>query len=279
MDPLYKALQSWKGPQSILTTLREAGYQAHTVYRDCMREFCESRCLPADLETYWEETAREYVSSGGGSGFDLGKRRKVRGYYRSPYLDRLSSESKNFVTQFRVLPSVHPCIHAYWSVTTFGGEKSLYPRIRARVEDRKYDEWTERNITGYGWNGYLKEFLLILDESAQAQGFEVIVGAPRIRSRAVALTYGVRAPNGLLFYLRADTGVYNPLGNQLPIEFWIGYEKVKDDDFYVADLRYILPGIEQYGYYAGSESAILGIKALLCAFAALARSFDYGESV
>jgi len=34
---------------------------------------------------------------------------------------------------------------------------------------------------------------------------------------------------------------------------------VKSDDFYVADLRYILPGVEQYGYYAGPESAVLGL--------------------
>jgi len=271
MDRLHKALQSWKGPQSIITTLREAGYEAHNVYRDCIREFCETRCLPADLETYWEETAREYISSGG-SDFDFGQRRKLRGYYRSPYLDRLSLDAKNFVTQFRVLPSVHPCIHAYESELEFEKE-ALYQRIRARVEDRKYDEWTAKSITGYGWTGYLKEFVLMLEESAHEQGFEVIVGAPRIRSRAVALTYGARASNGLLFYLRADTGVYNPIGNQLPIQFRIGYDKVKDDDFYVADLRYILPGIEQYGYYAGPESAVLGIKALLCAFAALARSF------
>jgi len=196
----------------------------------------------------------------------------MRGYYRSPYLDQLSSEAKKFVTQFRVVPSVHPCIHAYYSEMEFGG-KPLYPRIRARVEDRKYDEWTARNITGSGWTGYLKEFLLILDEAAKAQGFDVLIGAPRIRSRAVALTYGLKAPNGLLFYLHADTGVYNPLVIQLPIQFWIGFEKVKSDDFYVADLRYILPGVEQYGYYAGPESAVLGVGALLCAFAALARSF------
>jgi hypothetical protein len=85
--------------------------------------------------------------------------------------------------------------------------------------------------------------------------------------------YGLKIPSGLLFYFCADNGVREPLAAQLPLQFWIGYEKVKKDDFFVADFRCVIPGFEQYSYYSTPESAILGIHALVHAIGAVARSF------
>jgi len=80
---------------------------------------------------------------------------------------------------------------------------------------KHYRLWVDR---------YLKEFLLILDEAAKAQGLMSLLarrGFARERSRLLTS----ESSNGLLFYLHADTGVYNPLVIQLPIQFWIGFEK------------------------------------------------------
>jgi len=148
MDQLPKALQSWKGPQSVITTLREAGYEAHNVYAIAYGNFVRRDAFRLTSKHIGNRPQGIYLLRR--IRFRLGEKEKMRGYYRSPYLDQLSSEAKKFVTQFRVVPSVHPCIHAYYSEMEFGG-KPLYPRIRARVEDRKYDEWTARNITGSGW--------------------------------------------------------------------------------------------------------------------------------
>jgi len=159
MSPLHKALQSWKGPESILTTLRQAGYGAHSVYRDCILKFCESGCFPTDLDMYWEETAKEYISSAGAV-FDLGKCRRLKGYYRSPYLDRLQLEAQKFTSKFETLPSVHPCIHGYMSEKAFG-DKSLYPKIRKRVEEKKSAECIEKDISAASWTGLKRELTRI----------------------------------------------------------------------------------------------------------------------
>ncbi|MGB8364282.1 MAG: hypothetical protein WCE20_07075, partial [Rhizomicrobium sp.] len=88
---------------------------------------------------YWEETAKEYVSSAG-SDFDFGKNRSIGGYYRSPYLDELRLEAQKLTSKFPTLPSVHPCILAYDSEVSFG-DRSLYPGIRKKVEERKAEEF------------------------------------------------------------------------------------------------------------------------------------------
>jgi hypothetical protein len=270
MDPLHKALQRWRGPESILGKLRYAGYDAHIVYRECVQDFCKSKCPTTDLEMYWKETAKEYVSSAG-SNFDLGANRSIVGYYRSPFLDELELKARNFTSQFPAVPSVHPCIHAYMSEVEFG-RRGLYQKIRNKVEEVKIKESIIQGILGAQWTGYKRDLILMLDDIAELEGFEMI-GSRATRSQLPAVTYGLRASRGLLFYFRPDNGVREPLAARLPIEFWIGYEKVTKNDFFVADFRHIVPGLEQYAYYSTAENAILGVRALLCAFGALARSF------
>jgi hypothetical protein len=270
MSPLHKALQGWRGPGIIQRLLRDTGYSAHTVYRNCIVDYCKSKCLAIDLDIYWEEIAKEYVSSAG-SAFDLGRHRNTEGYYRSPYLDRLQMEAQNLISKFSTLPSVHPCIHEYMSELEFG-DRSLYSRIRKKVEEKKVEECLTHGISGTQWSGYKRGLNLVLDEVAELRGFEII-GSRGIHSELPTITYGLRARSGLLFYFHADNGAGEPLAARLPIDFWIGYEKVTRDDFFVADFRHVIPGFEQYAYYSTPKSAVLGIRALLGAFDALARSF------
>ncbi len=270
MSPLHKALQSWRGPDSILRMLRQAGYDAHSVYRDFIAGFCKSRCLSADISEYWQETAKEYMSSAGGL-FDLGKNRSVEGYYRSPYLERLRLQSQTIKSKFSVLPSIHPCVHAYMSEIEFG-DRALYPKIRKTVEERKSFECMQQNVSGRKWTGSKRNFNLIVDDVAESLGLEIL-GNSAGRFDIGTLDYGFRASNGLCFYFRADNGVREPIRARLPIEFRIGYERVTNDDFFIADLRHIIPGIEQYGYFSTPESAVLGIHALIKAFRSLAGTF------
>lgn len=270
MNPFHQALQSWKGPGTILTALKDAGYDAHGVYRNCVLEFCRSRCLATDLEIYWEETAKEYVSSAG-SDFDFGKSRNIDGYYKSPYLEKLRLEAQNLTSKFSTLPSVHPCIHEYESEKSFG-DRSLYPRIRKKVEERKAEEVNAHKISSARWTGRTQGLQILLGEIAGLRGFEII-GARENHSKSSDILYGRRIPSGLLFYFRVDHGVWQPLTSRLPIEFWIGYEKATRSDFFVADFRYIVDGFEQYGYFGTPEGAVLGAHALVYAFDALARSF------
>jgi len=219
---------------------------------------------------YWEETAKEYISSAGAV-FDLGKCRSFKGYYRSPYLDRLRVEAQKFTSKFEALPSIHPCIHGYMSEMEFG-DRSLYPKIRERIEEKKSAECIEQDISAALWTGLKRELNLILDEFALLGRFDIIKTLKN-RSEFPTIIYGLTTSNGLLFYFHVDNGVRERLLGLLPIQFWIGHNKITEDDFFVADFRYIIPGFEQYAYYSTPENAILGVRALVCAFDALMQSF------
>lgn len=270
MGPLHNALQSWKGPESVLNAVREAGYGAHLVYRNCIMEFCGSKYISGDMDVYWRELARENVSSGG-SWADLGKNRGVSGYYRSPYLDELKLTARNCPSRYPIPPSVHPCMFSFISEMKYE-DRSLYPKIREKVEAKKADECIAHDISGARWDGYFRGLQILLDEVAELKGFEII-GSRRDRGGVPSILYGLKKPTGLVFYFKADLGGYEPISVKLPLEFSIGYDKVADGDFFVSDFRYIIPGFEQYAYYTTPESAVLGIHALVSAFDALTRSF------
>ena len=270
MLPLDEALQSWTGPGGILTTLQENGYNIHSVYRNCVVQFCKSRCFPTDIEIYWEESAREYISSAGAD-FDLGKKRRMKGYYRSAYLEQLVSRSNNISSKFDNLPSVHPCIHGYKSEIEFA-DPSVYSRIRSIISAEKALECVRHSIDSYGWTGYKRELNLLIDDVSNIKGFDIL-DVKKNRMELQTIIYGLKCSNGLIFYFHADNGVYEPLVPRLPIEFRIGYKKIRKDDFFISDFRYIIPGFEQYAYYDTSESAVLGVYALIHAFRALAQSF------
>lgn len=145
-------------------------------------------------------------------------------------------------------------------------------KIRKAVEERKSFECVQQKVSGMKWTGSKRNFNLIVDDVAESLGFEIL-GNSAGRFDMRTLDYGFRASNGLCFYFRADNGVREPIRARLPIEFRIGYERVTNDDFFIADLRHIIPGIEQYGYFATPESAVLGIHALIKAFISLAGTF------
>jgi len=152
------------------------------------------------------------------------------------------------------------------------GDRALYPEIRKTVEERKSFECMQQKVSGTKWTGSKRNFNLIVDDVAESLGFEIL-GNLAGRLNTSTIDYGSRASNGLCFYFRADNGVREPIRARVPIEFRIGYESPTNDDFFIADLRYIIPGIEQYGYFAAPESAVLGIHALIKAFRSLAETF------
>lgn len=270
MRQLNKALQAWRGPGVILNALQQDGYGAHSVYRRCIHEFCDLKCLQGDIEEYWEESAKEYISSGGAD-FDIGAHRNANGYYRSKYIDDLISKSAAISTKFPKLPSVHPCIHAFMSEIEFENHE-LYRKIRIIVEETKNGEFLSKQIPAYAWDGSINNLLIIFDSVSNGHGFNII-DSSKTANGLVVNRRGLLSDGGLLFYCNIDVGVREPIGVQLPIEFRIGYRYPGQNDFFIGDLRYIIPGIEQYSYYAGNESAVIGMYALLCAFAALVRSF------
>jgi len=270
VSPLHEALQSWKGPDRIASALRDAGYGAHLVYQRAILEFCQPECSRTDVDIYWHETAREFVSSAG-SDFDLGLHRKEKGYYKSPYLEALRVNPLVTDSPFRVLPSLHPCVHVYYSELEFGGS-GLYGRIRAQVEERKRAEFAALEIDASRWTDSRRDFQILLDEAAERHGFELST-PQKIYGRSSAILYRKEAQNGLLFYFNADSGRREPYRTQLPIQFWVGHKTAREDDFFVADFRNVVAGFEQYGYFATPEAAVLGIEALVFAFDAFSRSF------
>ena len=273
MDPLLGALQQWAGPGQIRDDLHNLGLRVPSIYHEGIASFCSRQRLPCDVVKYLDEVSKECVSSGGmdeGRGANIG----IAGFYRSKYLDWLYEFSK--LSPGEGVLSGHPCLRQYYvSIETGSG---IYRKIKAVVEERKAVEFDALGLDVRGWTGLRRDAVSLVEEAASAKGFMRSEMKLRGRRRAEGAAstrrgFAKHDNSGLKFFLGLDSSSLPRIAGSVPLEFWVDHSESSAAQFFAGDLRFVIPGIEEYGSFGGGKSAVLGIHALVEAFDRFALSF------
>lgn len=224
--------------------------------------------MRSDVRTYWDEIAREFVSSAGLVN-GRGARNGAPGCYRSAFLDELEDGRRPVGDPSYALSS-HPGMRAFFaSSKQTGGE--LYRAARAAAEAQKASEAKAMGVDERLWTGMRKDVPALLAEVMERYPFE-IARAP-FGSPIAQQTVYLRASCGLNFYCGCDLGGLARLAGQLPLVFWIGRADAAEP-FALGDLHLISMGMEQYFSFGSALTAVVGLHALVAAFDAMAGSFE-----
>jgi hypothetical protein len=270
MNEMMDSLKSWKGSQFVSDSLLDAGFKSHVTYREQIVEFCVSAGCRSDLAEYWNEVAKEYILSGGLHA-DGDRSYFAPGTYRSGYLDKLEREFKNS-GKFPRPPTRHPCLYKFLETIEFFNN-DIYFEIRETVELSKSDECSSCDRFLDLWDGSLIGVSKIFSELALDLGFQPDV--PKGSYKYLSDTgFSKKAHSKLIFFAGFDAGGRcGRLTNHLPFEFWIRHEDRPDDNLFLSDFRYVVPGVEQYANFSSARSAIVGTSALLTTLDIFSRSF------
>ena len=105
-------VDAWSGLEAFYQAFEARGYAAHRCYMDPVRASAAGPAWQNNLMTYWEELAKETLSSGWLWQF-RGEHRKSKGFYRSPFLDEIEASVKPNTTWGETPCAIHPLVAAY----------------------------------------------------------------------------------------------------------------------------------------------------------------------
>ena len=90
--------KNWNGPEVADIALRDNGFELHRIYKSAILDGCADVNVKNDLEKYFLEVSREFLSSGYFDNHDVdrGALRNDEIYYRSEYLDSLTADIDEF---------------------------------------------------------------------------------------------------------------------------------------------------------------------------------------
>jgi len=264
--PLIQALSTWKGRQYVQRAIEARGFRMPSAYQKFVKDYCGTD-LTSDIETYWNEWAKEVVCAGGRANPNL---REFRGEYtfRSEYLDRLAS-TFDYNASIVKNPPIHPCLYAMMKQIRIS---HLGLEITNRMEKEKIPEIKSLNISAKGWTGFKKDVARLFERYILACGF--------IKKNQI---FYQRINSGLIFQGWVDTGGKQNVVD-LPFHFFISHESDPDLVFEVL-FNNLIPGFHYYRLYKTGdpppdfipheypESAVLGIRAHAEMFDVLLHSF------
>ncbi|ESQ82076.1 hypothetical protein AEAC466_19355 [Asticcacaulis sp. AC466] len=283
-----ETLKSWKGLDAFYKAFEARGYAAHRCHIDLVRASDPGSEWQDSLMLYWEELAKETLSSGWISGV---RGENLPGFYRSPFLDFIEASEKPNQSLGEKRVTVHPLVASYnarRSAALRGGTSPEAPKYfdpQARV---KVAEYNRMGVSATDWDGKANAFAAIFREKAEAAGFE--------RGKPVELFGGII--NRLWFRRPGPDGCFFCIGYQkigprgmswcLPLEFWISSADSPGERREL-DLQTVIPGLRNYllfgrvlypmAYYADTEEmakcATIGIQAVVTAYAILIESLSW----
>ncbi|MEI9985763.1 MAG: hypothetical protein WDN69_22830 [Aliidongia sp.] len=148
MSNLLEILSRWRGRRYVSDALRCRGFLIPQSYEAVIKEQCATDDR-ASVDIYWEEIAREFVTSAGVTN-SVSRYISERGGYKSGYLDDLyvleaSRGSKNLTN------SLHPCDRKFLQRKYEDRLFSL--EIADQMEALKMAEIECHNIDASMWNG------------------------------------------------------------------------------------------------------------------------------
>lgn len=275
MTSILKILQSWVGPTFVKSEMEARDYCLHRTYINCINDFCAGYSNIESISEYFDEVSREFISSAGLK-FDRGIRRENPGFYKSKILEhyksRIDAGDLPGVGPF----SVHPCVSAYKAEWESSNGHMLRSRLEEETGKRKYVEFKLKGLDASNWTGATSDAENIAREMAADFGFiRQKVNWPQYRE--IEEVFLVESSSGLIFYFYLDKASSGGKSfPTLPINFFVGFgDPDFSSDFYLADLRNVVPGAECYFQYIyDGEAGVLGLKAGLEIFSVFSKSFS-----
>lgn len=284
-----ETLSVWSGLEALYGGFEALGYAAHRFHIDLVRETDAAPEWRDSLMTYWDELAREVLSSGRVWQF-RGEHRHLPGFYCSSYLDRLEEALPPNTISGDTPCTIHPLVAAHDAARAAalrGGTSPQAPKYfdpQARI---KVAEYNRMGLSATDWDGKAKAFAAIFSEKAEAAGFERGKPGGRFGDYISRLWFYRRGFDGRLFCVGYQGFGPRGLLRHLPFEFWIASDD-RSDDIQFLNLRSVIPGLWNYlsfdrilypmAYYNNAEEmakcATIGIQAAVTVYGMLIDSLS-----
>lgn len=285
----YEPLVAWKGLEAFYQAFEAQGYAAHRCDIDLVREMDATPEWRDSLMTYWDELARETLSSGRIWQF-RGEHRHLPGFYCSSYLDRLEASLSPNTTSGDTPRAIHPLVAAHDAAKATalrGGPSPQAPKYFDPQARMKVAEYNRMGLSAIDWDGKAKAFAAIFSEKAEAAGFERGKPAGRFGDYISRLWFYRRGFDGSLLCVGYQGFGPRGLPRHLPFEFWLASDD-RSDDMQFLNLRSVIPGLWNYlsfnrilypmAYYNNAEEmakcATIGIQAVVIAYGLLIDSLS-----
>lgn len=236
--------------------LESRGYMIPSHYQQLVVAQCSVE-NQKDIDTYWNEVAREYICSAGQIDSATRSFPDVP-CYRSRYLDALSS-SRESSSLFKVTP-LHPCYREL--AVRRRTNPQLDSTIIKDLEAQKRPEIRERGIRSEMWTGQKKDVGPIFANLMKANGFYKC-NRSFIRKNSTGLVFGAFTELGGRPYCIA-----------VPISLFISAESDMTEIFELSP-EMIVPGFWFYYRFASTDAAVLGFHAYADFIDIVSDSFEH----
>jgi hypothetical protein len=257
-NALLDALENWRGRQAAEFILEDRGFLIHRAWQQRILDFCGTENAKG-LNRYWDEVAREFVTSAG-KGDSNSRKFIVEPRYRSLYLDELAAKVNFAEPPVRYPPPVK-CMYDYNKKVL--SDRDFFLNESSAIELLKEQEFVSHSISIEGWTGLKRDVVPFAKQFSGTQGFV----ARRNR-------FAKKCANGLIFEIKVDLGGNPDCGLGLPLQFYIYHENDKGFVFEATLFDRIVPGFSKYAYCQSPKSHILGILAHIDLFDILLHSFE-----
>lgn len=235
--------RDWRGPVIVSEALCRNGFQIHKLYKNIIASFCKNSDDHCELDEYFLEVTREYVSSGrfDGNKIDRGAFRDQDNYYNSDLLDRLEGLRGGSSSRHGILHN---------GLNKFFKEFDINEKFRKKILDdilKRFIKEMEnhRKIAKFVYKSSPRDLFKCLCINFGLKEFKTFSEFRGDPSRV----FGIKAEHGLVIYTFLDAitegngqraGFFNA-----PVS--IGRDSVNlRKDISLGDMQFIIPGIDRY---------------------------------
>lgn len=238
-----ETLFHWNARAEMESRLLERGLGVPSVYQKIVQDFCGD--TGTDLQEYWNEIAREHVSSGGQCD-SWARRLPPPPAYRSTLLDELAARYLAIPNPLNV-KLLHPCLIEF--ATKRLSDRAFGVWLQGAIREQKRREISALSLHVHKWSGSKRDLDLLLKDYAEALGFT--------RGKA---QWHFRKVGRFKYGIRVDFGGGPSLLPSLPLEMVVADDS-NVDLFFPISLDHIVPGFAHYGLFSSPEEAALGLFA------------------
>lgn len=235
-------LSTWNQYYELRRSIVELGFTLPIGYRDIIASLAD--CSPTSVDEFWAESAREYVSSGGGTKSEL-RQFHGNGGYRSPVLDRMAQTYT--LDDARCVRPLLEGLRRYWRWGSMDRDIAL--RIKSRVQEIKDRELHENVVEARDWSDSRKaqrDNLLALSKN---MGFCIVGDHSEYRKGMISASVSIDLDGNAAGTVQPD------------LEIW--HERDGPEHFAPLILHRVVPGLEYYLAYRDGRDALRGLNAYL----------------
>lgn len=256
----------------LLKRLELSGFKASSAYRANLVSECTHSCGGASVELYWDEVAKELLSSGN-LDIDRGRYIRGRGFYSSSYLNGLAN------TLDETAMPLHPCMRYVQNKNkTTEGRRDTQLNMN-NLQLIKRGEYSLTGLSIDRWTGKSDFLKKALGEVADRNGY---IKSKTSKNGNAISGYSKLSNSGLQFFAFYDAPNSQLIDGHLRLQFLIESHDGKGCPIYLGNLWNLLFGANVYTSYMifegmGTqdhpytfeiipENALVGIVALFLIF-------------